>query len=79
MRRIALAITACVLSFNAVALKAVENGYAWNKASSAERDALVRDAMSRVKVNYPNSEMSALTRSMRRQPRPMSLARISQR
>jgi hypothetical protein len=47
------------LASNVFALKGTDNGYAWIKATDAEKDALVRDAVRRIKAPYPPSEMRA--------------------
>jgi hypothetical protein len=57
MKKILLAATICLMSVNAIALKAIENGNAWNKAKSSERDALVRKIMIQTKDNSPASKL----------------------
>ncbi len=57
MKKILLAATISLVSVNAIALKAIENGNAWNKANSSERDALVRRIMTQTKDKSPESKL----------------------
>jgi hypothetical protein len=59
MRTVIALIFFATLSSTALALAARENGYAWNKASPQEKEALVKDALRRLGATYPWAEMRA--------------------